>query len=37
MKIKFFPFGTLFACTNLYIFGANKVVIKIKQISVVRK
>ena len=28
MKIKFFPFGTLFACTNLYILGENKVGMK---------
>ena len=29
MNIKFFPAGHLFACTHLYIFGANKVVINL--------
>lgn len=32
MRIKFFPVGTLFACWQFYIFDANKVVIKCKQI-----
>ena len=29
INIKFFPAGTLFACTHLYILGANKVAINL--------